>query len=139
MNRHRKWLLAALIATTALIAAWGIWYGWRYLNTPPSVRALPRSATDIHEYYEDSGFPLYDYARYMKARIPQSEFAAYAKRLGLRPRRAGEIPLSWIAGDPAWWNPTESQEETWRRIDSRDSGVQAKWENGWVYVYDWSN
>jgi hypothetical protein len=75
----------------------------------------------------------------MKARMPQSEFAAYASRLGLHALAPHECAPEWIAGDPAWWDPTPQREGTYVDLPDEDSGTMAKWENGWVYVTFWSN
>jgi len=135
----KRWLLAgACVGILAAFAAGG-WYVWYTLTTRPAVRALPSSASDLHEFYRDSGFPLYDYEYKMKARMPLEEFSTYVARLGLSPSvrgPGGPVP-DWTSGDPDWWNPTFSPVRTYYHVEE-DSGEMAKWEKGWVYVYAWS-
>ncbi len=47
-----------------------------------AVRALPGSATDVHEYYWDDGFKG-DFVRVVKAKMPESDFPAFVNKLGL--------------------------------------------------------
>lgn len=139
MRRKNKVLLVAAIAMAVAAYGGAIWYGWHVLTTWRAVRALPWSASDVREYYQDSGFPLYDYFHYVKARMPESEFPAYAARLGLRPLAQHERVAIWNSGEPGWWDPSSSLEGTHVRLDAPDGGTKAKWENGHVYVEAWQN
>jgi len=133
----KRWLLAgACVGILAAFAAGG-WYICYTLTAHPAVRALPSSASDLHEFYRDSGFPHYDYTYEMKARMPAEEFPAYAARLGLRPLGNLQAHWGWWPGELAWWDPAPSMEGTYIEQDD-DSGTMAKWENGWVYVVAWS-
>ncbi|MES2459975.1 MAG: hypothetical protein V4671_05270 [Armatimonadota bacterium] len=80
-------------------------------NVMPSYvrQALPASATDIQEYYSYSFNPQGDFARYLKARMPESEMPAFAVKLNLIQRYSATAHRSMsvnFGGETAYWNPS---------------------------------
>lgn len=77
-------------------------------------RALPASATEIQEYYDDSWNG--DFARVIKAKLPEKDYTEYARRLGLTvrfdPLKHAEIAssINMGVGGPEWWNPPQATE-----------------------------
>jgi len=133
----RKWTLIAIGAGLLCLTVAGaiVGYGWYVLTTRHAVRALPRSASEVQEYYVDSGFPLYDYEYKMKARMPEEAFPGYVKRMGFR-RLKGRYGDLWYSGDPPWWDPSPSMSNTYGSVGGDDGNI-VKWENGFVYYISW--
>jgi len=135
----RKWILiatgAGLLSLT--IAAAIVGYGWYVLTTRYAVRALPWSASDVQEYYKDSGFPLYDYEYKLKALMREEVFAGYGNRLGFRRLKGSRYSDPWRSGDPPWWDPSPSMSNAYG-YEGCDDGAIVKWENGFVYYISWS-
>lgn len=82
MNPFLKWgCLIPLAAVVFLLI--GVTVADKIL--PSGARkALPRSASDVREYY--SGSWNGDYARCIKAKLPEADVANYARNLGLTTR-----------------------------------------------------
>lgn len=135
----RKWILIAIgawLLSLALAAAMG-GYGWHVLTTRYAVRALPWSASDVQEYYKDSGFPLYDYEYKMKARMPEEAFQGYVGRLGFPRLDTRGKRWHWGSGDPPWWDPSPSISNAYGYLGDDDGDI-VKWEKGCVYYISWS-
>ncbi len=108
----------------------------------PSIacRALPDSATDIQEYYSDGGFTG-DFARVLKARLPEKDFPLYAKNLGLSekydPIKYGSTydQLKTAVGSvPDWWDePTDMGNCYFLHTPGKEFFERIKWKDGWVY------
>jgi len=130
----RKWILIAVGAGLlhVILVAGAAWYGWYVLTTRHAVRALPWSASDVQEHYVDSGFPLYDYTYKMKARMPEEEFPAYVRRLGLPRLKRSVYWNAWDPGNPPWWDPSASMSNTYGYQEQ-----MVKWEKGFVYYISW--
>jgi len=73
-------------------------------------RALPSSATEIHEFYKDYGFTG-DFTRLLTAKCSIDEFHAYARQQELDPVIGDELPSGcrpWSRSDESWWTPPSS-------------------------------
>ena len=108
---------------------------------PSNVRkALPNDATDVHEYYEDNKF-FGDFARYVKAKIPESEMPEFARKLSLSRRYSphmvkANFPLDFDGetGIGAWWHPSPALDSAYIEIGPGTEAYSiAKYENGYVY------
>jgi hypothetical protein len=106
-------------------------------------RALPASATDIHEY-DDTNYFLGDYAHCLKAKMPESEMPGFAAKMGLTSRYSsttyGKLGLNWVAAEGAsWWNPPATLDGGYFTYKGTSSYSVAKYENGYVYftATDW--
>src|SRR5690349_8229923 len=112
----RRRTIAALIALTLAAGAVAFWltrgtgeWGFR--------RALPATATDVHEASWEDGF-LPDYQYCLKARIARAEFDAYARRFGLTPATPGRVyeddedwsGLDCLPGSESWWHPPPTRD-----------------------------
>ncbi|MES2463765.1 MAG: hypothetical protein V4671_24615 [Armatimonadota bacterium] len=98
-------------------------------------RALPASATDIHEYYDDAGFNLQgDFSRFLKAKMPKSEMPGFAAKLGLNTRyNAAAFPVEF-SGSPAWWDPPATPDGAYVQLGPGSEGYSlAKYKGGYVY------
>ena len=112
------------------------------MNTSGLRRALPSSATEVHEEVVDL-FP--DATTYLKAKLPERDFPLYVKRLGLTPHTPGrqydddEMWLGWGMGsDPPWWDPTPSLEGTYV-AQSGHAWTLAKHEQGYLFVLSFTH
>ncbi|MBK1789984.1 hypothetical protein [Persicirhabdus sediminis] len=96
-----------------------------------AVRNLPEGATDIQEHYEDVGFTG-DFVRVVKARIPESEVAEYARRVGATRKEAGGAGsdyFSWT-GAASWFAPENPPMYFHYEPGYR---ILVGWEDGYVY------
>lgn len=102
-------------------------------------RALPKSATEIQEYYSDSWNG--DYLRCIKARLPEADFPVYAKKLGLNeqfdPIAHVDIASTLNMGfsdAPAWWTPPVASRTTYFQfIPSNDFLQILNYSGGYAY------
>ena len=106
----------------------------------PPHRALPWSATEVHELALTDGF-LPDFSYQLKARIPPDALDASIQELGLTghgvevlpsPARPEAVWGPTFASNP-WWDPPEGLGQHWRQ-ESRDFRVEAWYHDGWLYV-----
>ena len=128
---RKKWLY--LVCLLLLIAAG--YYTRDRLSAVPNRVALPWSASDIEEELTEFGL-LPDFHYVLKARLPEQDFAVYAKRLGLVPwqQTSETMGIDWTtSSQQPWWTPSPATERTWYHHDG-DFYRYAKWEAGWVYV-----
>ncbi len=103
-------------------------------------RALPDSATDVQEYYYDSGF-IGDFTRIIKARIPAHDFQNYARNLGLQHKynpkthKAEYDSLKMKIGNmPVWWDEPNNLDNCYFQHTPGDEYFERiKWQDGWVY------
>ncbi|QDT01881.1 hypothetical protein K227x_02500 [Rubripirellula lacrimiformis] len=82
----------------------------RFIMLSRARRALPWTATGVQEHYQDSRFGS-DFQRCLRARINESDFDAFAKRLDLTRTYGADdesLPISWTACDATWWTPPRS-------------------------------
>lgn len=101
-------------------------------------RALPKSATDVREYYSDSWNS--DYVRCVKAKLPEPDYPLYAKNLGLTERFdpvahvdiASMINMG-IGGAPKWWTPHAAGPTTYFQHKRADSLQVLKYSSGYAY------
>lgn len=79
LSRGCSWTLAVVAAGSLLI--------WILDHVVPSsaVRNLPKGASDINEFYRDSGMSG-DFIRLLKARIPREQVAEYAGKSRRNPQ-----------------------------------------------------
>ncbi len=137
--RKKRTLVAAFVLVLAVVIVWlcsgaGQW-GFR--------RALPPSAQDVHEWFQEDSF-LPDYTYMLKARITEQEFRNYVDRFQLTPHTPARVYSQdtepWLRWHPArseteaWWDPGESLSETFVRQEG-DTWTFAKYENGYLYLY----
>ncbi|MCB1226490.1 MAG: hypothetical protein KDK99_11810 [Verrucomicrobiales bacterium] len=120
-----------------------------YNKVSPSAerRALPESATEIEEYYWEGGFMAQDFTRCLKAKIPRSEFAAYAHRLNFPHRYVkGENIESKTGLDfgpglaRPWFDPPRAVEADDVYYDSGQTyAATLKYKEPYVYliIVDW--
>jgi len=103
-------------------------------------RALPKSATNIQEYYSDSWNG--DFVRVIKSKLPEKDYEDYAKALKMNTRfdatKHKEITsmINIGAGDaPSWWDPPKATGTTYFEYIQGDDYVQTlKYSNGTVYL-----
>ena len=102
-----------------------------------AVRNLPKSASEIQEYYHEAGMTV-DFTRLLKARVPKEAVPEYARSVGAIHKeegRAGHDYTSWVGHGPDWWDPKEPPIFYFYEGDTR---ILVGWENGFVY-YDASS
>ena len=103
-----------------------------------AARALPGSATDIHEYYWDDGFQG-DFTRTLKAKMPESDFLEFVNNLDLKdrfdPAIHGNGPVSFtVPCDEEWWNPPTSLDNAFINYKRGDEYFAiAKYHDGHAY------
>jgi hypothetical protein len=125
-SRGCLWALGVIAAVFLTI--------WIVDTVVPSgaVRALPKGATDIQEYYRDAGMTG-DFTRILKARIPREDVAEYARKFGATHKtegRAGRVYASWGGYKTKWWNPQKAP--LYFSLEG-DTSVLVGWEDGFVY------
>ena len=107
--------------------------------------SLPEKATEIEEWSWSDGF-LPDYTYFMRARVSESGFTEFITKLDLTLHTASRSysqdvsMLSWHyspEGNVAWWNPSESLQETYVS-ESSDTWTFAKYEGGFLYFHSFS-
>ena len=139
ISRGVKWgCIVPVVSGLSLIA---ILYLLDTFMPSAARRALPKSATDIQEYYSDSWNG--DFVRLIKARLPKDDYEEYAKALDLSTRfdestHADIRSMIDIgAGDaPAWWDPPPSSSTTYFDHVRGDDYVKTlKYSNGTVYLF----
>lgn len=122
----------------ALVGVVVISLGVALLIPHPARSALPSSATEVREYAWDDNFHG-DFFRLLKAKMPESDVAAYAARLGLRERydtnTHGGLPLNFSGGEKLdWWNPPDSLAGAYFKHEpGKESFVMVGYRDGWVY------
>lgn len=118
----RRFLLGGLLASAIAIGV------VHRVAVPPLHRALPWTASDVREWARRTSVD--DYAYGLKARLAAEEFPAYAERLGLTARGAGQVAV-WPRPDGAaeWWDPPLTG--TWGHARGRLVAAHA---DGWLYV-----
>lgn len=126
LSRGCSWTLAVVAAGSLLI--------WLLDHVVPSsaVRNLPKGASDINEFYRDSGMSG-DFIRLLKARIPREQVAEYARKVGATHKVEPGKPWthkSWIRFDLDWWKP--KQEPQYYSPDG-NARIMVGWEDGYVY------
>ncbi|SHI64343.1 hypothetical protein SAMN02745181_0563 [Rubritalea squalenifaciens DSM 18772] len=103
-----------------------------YIKLMPSkaVRALPVNALNIQEQEEADGQT--DRRTLVKARVPLTELAAYAERMGVPAQSdSPKQSPSWSNG-PDWWKPSGQP----RYVSEGDTyRTMIGWEDGYLY-YD---
>ncbi|MES2464200.1 MAG: hypothetical protein V4671_26860 [Armatimonadota bacterium] len=106
-------------------------------------RALPTSATDIHEY-DDTNYFLGEMSQCLKAKMPESEMPGFAARMGLTARYStttyGKLRFHWHGAEGAsWWDPPDTLDGGYLTYKGTSNYSIAKYENGYVYftATDW--
>ncbi len=117
------------------------------LLMPPERKALPRTASDIHErHWIEEGLVGQDSVYILKARITKDEFLKYVDELSLTPHTPSReyalgFGIDWYHHriysdkDPAWWKPHPylGFGDVW--VHDGDSWwLYAKYEEGYVYI-----
>jgi len=129
-----KWRIALVAIAVVVVVSTVV-----ALLLPRSARsALPNSATEVREYAWDDNFHG-DFIRLLKAKMPESEMAAYAARLGLHERFDATLhsglPLNFSGGEKLdWWNPPDSLAGAYFKHEpGKESFVMVGYRDGWVY------
>lgn len=137
-------LVAIVVGAVVVLAAVVMFSvgGRDVLTESPLRRALPGSATDVHDLYVDMD---QDYSYYLAARLPREDFEAYCAGQNLTPHTPERIYtdgtewLDWGAmtlnpSEPMdWWLPTESLAGTYVNQQGHH-WTMAKWQDGVIYV-----
>ena len=109
-------------------------------------KALPSTATDIHEYNWNARIALFpgDSVYFFKAKITPEEFEVYRIKLKFVPiPETMKEEALWMnyniakEGDIEWWDPLPTTEATFH--DPTTTGSQRhviKYEKGYVYYWD---
>ena len=110
------------------------------LQNPPR-RALPSTATDIHEHNWDTY--VRDYCYLLKAKITAEEFETYRTKLELvQITENKKEEIHWDAWDTIggqWWDPSSSTEGTFYNPTMTGSQhAVVKYENGYVYYLEYA-
>ncbi len=119
--------------------------GCIYDRVAPSAarKALPPSATEIQEFYRGAGF---DFIRCLKAKLPQSDFEAYAKSLSLtKSYTAGQDTSDFVTMNitghfPEWFDPPGVDRASAVKYESGGAWVSVlQYHEPYVYffVFDW--
>lgn len=96
-----------------------------------AVRNLPDGATEVQEHYSDVGITG-DFVRLVKARVPESEVADFARRVGATSEEtggAGSDYFSW-SGAASWFSPQKPPMYFHSEPGYR---ILVGWEDGYVY------
>ena len=104
-------------------------------------KQLPKSASEIQEYYNDTGMSG-DYVRVLKAKIDKSSFHKYASRLKLNSTYSelkntleSETWKMDITNPPSWWTEPNETELFYLKVDRDKEFIQRlKWKNGYMYL-----
>lgn len=111
------------------------------LFQPVAKRALPPSATDIHEYSWQNYWFVPDYCYFLKAKITQEEFEAYKTKLKFVPiPEDAKEEVNWCSWEhfvDEWWDPLPTSNGAFYHPESTDSklGIM-KYENGYLYYME---
>ena len=103
-------------------------------------KALPDSATEVQEFY--SGSWNGDYARCLKAKLPEADYPLFAKNLGLTEhfdaRSNAEIASIINMGvddAPKWWAPPAATSTTYALFKRGQKGLRVlKYSEGRAYL-----
>lgn len=135
LSKRSQKVLILVAVLTALPGS--IWIA--DIVTPSIVRrALPATATDVHEYYQDDYFQG-DFVRCLQAKMPEAEMPQFAAKLGLtqryNARQHSELPLTFSIPDMIpWWHPPASLEGAYLKYQpGKESYSIARYQNGRVY------
>lgn len=136
---RRRRVRLALLASTLLLSAcaWLVRLG---LMSPFRI-ALPRSATDVHEWTWSEAGPLsQDHTYLLKARITQEEYAAYLRELPFLTPYSASMPLpAGVEGawdqtfDQPWWDPPSGLSGAHVEL-GHGSWTVVRYASGWLYV-----
>ncbi len=133
LRRERRTLVTALLVLCACLVA-----GYFVFFVSPLRRALPSSASDVHEYSWTQPGPLsQDFSYLLKARLAKDELAPYAERAGLVPYERGleihhGIDGAWdTAWGQPWWDPPPELDGSY--VDFWQGGwTVVRWKDGWL-------
>lgn len=104
-------------------------------------RALPSSATDIHEYGWQNYWFVPDYCYFLKAKITQEEFEAYKTKLKFVPLpEDAKEEVNWCSWEhfvDEWWEPLSTSDGAFYdpTFTGSDHAVM-KYENGYLYYME---
>jgi hypothetical protein len=141
MNSKKTLFRTALVVVGLLVLVGGI----KLLDNMPSNarRHLPKSATDIQEYYHD--YFNGDYTRVLKARLPEADYSQYAKNLKLSghvksrenlPREGFYVMPQLKHARLSWWDPPDAWINCYYSSATKGSSFTSiVWHDGWVYFY----
>jgi hypothetical protein len=131
-GRPLAWLVGVIVACVI---------GWKYLNEWYFRKLLPRSASNVKEWYRTHGV-LPDYAYLLKAKIPQNDFMSYIPKFEMTIHTSDRVYKD-APRTPHWPDHFESGKEWWDPMDDLnttyvyqkgDEWIMAKHENGWLYL-----
>jgi len=138
-HNPRRYLKTIILVILGCVGVGLILFLLYWFTTAPLRRKLPFGASHINDLYVER-FP--DYTYYLRAKISESDFIFYCKKISLESsisdaRSKNEI--SWVADkEVSWWNPSANVSDTYCRAtnDGRE-WVIAKYENGFIYLTAW--
>lgn len=138
LSRGVKWGCITPVVGLLLLISVGLLYD-KFMPSNEH-RALPKSATDIQEYYSDSWNG--DFLRVIKAKLPEKDYEAYAKALSMTTKFDESVHkeirsmIDIGAGDaPVWWDPPRASGTTYfEHIRGSDRVQTLKYSNGAVYL-----
>jgi hypothetical protein len=141
--------LANLVSFAAIAVVLFLVFGGallRELRTPLGRKALPAEASDIIEHLSHGAIGG-DFARFLKASLPENRYSDYAKSLGLserfNPQKHQRIQstLNMTIDDaPSWWTPPEVDSTAYFEHKEGDDYLRVlRYHDGSVYflVLSW--
>ncbi len=135
--RSKRWIVllgvCVLLGPIALVAVRAA-----LKSDLPTIRdALPENATEVQEHYVDL-FPDYSYC--LKAKIREEQVEAFAKELNMAREYTPDPPWgpSLGGGCPEWWTVSPEIDDVWV-FRQRNIWSTVKWEDGYVYLYEYKH
>jgi hypothetical protein len=138
----KKFLLLVLVPL--LLFAFIAGYAYYWFTASDLRRELPWAASEIKEQSYDL-FP--DYSYFLKAKMPEKDFAKYVGGLGLTLHTSASQygdDMQWLHWPSPpfrqldWWNPTPSLEQTYVQQAGHEWTL-VKYEDGYVYATSYSH
>ena len=137
MKTRNKGCLTVIIAISVLFIASDL---TRRFGPSRARRALPSSAQEINEKWMGLGF-FGDFSRVLKARLPEEDYSAFVKNLGLETQfdpvlhdGTNRIPVNIHVGGPKWWNEPQDLENCFFVYEpEHDYVCRVQYRNGFVY------
>lgn len=122
--------LAVVASCLMLFAGVNWWFG--------PIRPLVLSASDIHDYEDDSWNFTGDFVRLIRARCPEDTFRRYAAQQGFVRQLTGNEPssdiiMSWNSCPEPWWTPPENKRGTFYSYKEGGECRRLAYADGYLY------